>query len=237
MGARTSTLGLARVGVAGGGAAGAGWGAVADLAAVRGRVGFFAVGDEVGAFLLGVTRVWSLGFFAGAGTGEGFAERVAAAAGRAGRRGEGGTGGVGFGSVSGGVVAGAGATTTIVAGGTALRRRASLLFWGEDFSAGSARGATGGTVGPGGVGASPTAGRFGFRVGVAGPTGTLAAAGTGAGGGGVGTGSFFPVRGERDLGGMSRTLGDADHRVGLRLGGSLNCRCQAAQTVFRKVLV
>lgn len=208
--------------------------AAANFVGVVGRVGFRAGEAEVGAFLLEATRALALGFFTGAGVAEGAAERDAGAAGSAGRRGESGARAVDFGSASRGRVVGAG--TTIVGAGTAFMRRALLLVFGDDFSPDSFTGDAGGAVGPG-VGALLTAERFGLWAGVSGPTGAPAAAGLGAGGGGVGTGSFFPVRGERDLGGMSRTLGDADDRVGFRSGASLNWLSQAAQTVFPKVLI
>ncbi len=121
----------------------------------------------------------------------------------------------------------------VSAAGTLLVREP--LLGGGDF-AGDGVPAETGLAGRAGVAMGSLAwGSLVRRAGVAGLTGATAEAG--GGGGGVGTGSFFPVRGERDLGGMSRTLGDADHRLGIRLRGSLNWLSPAAQTVFPKVLI
>lgn len=228
-GVRSPPLNL--VGAEGEGAAGIAGSAstAADRAWRAGRAGFLALG-EIGALWLGLARGTVLDFFAGAGAGEGVVGRSVATLGRAGRRGGVGGRGAGVGiAVAGGAV---GVGWTFSEGETDFVRRAFRPFGGDDSWEGPT--GSGGAIGLGN-GTLLTAEPWGLWTGAVDPAGAVPEAG--AGGGGVGTGSFFPVRGERDLGGMSRTLGDADYRVGFRSGESLDWLSQAAQTVFPKVLI
>ena len=229
--ARTSALGGVGADAAGEEGAGNGGESLAGIGrvAVTARAGFWDPADLVGTGLVGV-RVTAWGFFRGAGAGEDVGRAAGATAARGVRRAYVGAAGSRRGSEAlGGAVGTAG---MVAATGTTLGPE--VLLRGEDFAAGGVTAGTDWAAGAGAAVEALTGGSLVRRTGVAWPAGAVA--GVGADGGGVGTGSFFPVRGERDLGGMSRTLRDADHRLGVRLLLSLNWLSPAAQTVFPKVL-
>jgi hypothetical protein len=229
--ARTSALGGVGADAAGEEGAGSGGGSLAGIgrAAVTVEAGFWDPAVLVGTGLVWV-RVTAWGFFR-AGAREDVGRAAGAAAARGVRRGDGGAAGAGRGIESlGGAV---GTVGMVAATGTTLVPEA--LLRGEDFAEGGVTAGTDWAAGAGAAVEALTGGSLVRRTGAAWPAGAVAGAGTDDGG--VGTGSFFPVRGERDLGGMSRTLGDADYRLSIRLPRSLNWLSPAAQTVFRKVLI